>query len=373
MRSSYFALVLFALAAFPATAKAAPQPPLLGIDKASVQLSPVNGSATFRVRLKGIESSIITVDIAGGSVSSLKASAKDLQLGKKAKPWEMVFAKAAFQQEAVKKRGCLSIPSPRQEEDKLPSFDDLGLSSSLFAQFRELFTAIYAQVGAVPVGSVVSRCNLLQDDTKARFSELMNIALSGRATWELRDTCLFVDSEYLDDAYRYFDVPPAPQSVPVTRAAFSSSSTWSAVMRKNACKEKTSKSTYEVTFTARVKGKRPLFVRVQESRPVTKKAASIKPVSVGKLAPAPLLLMQSLGLCGQSATRVMWNKGAPRLFPVPIEDVISYRNLALNRAAITSHLVGGEGVFDLEDGRTAYGVCFSLAKTRQRVNGYPGE
>jgi hypothetical protein len=46
----------------------------------------------------------------------------------------------------------------------------------------------------------------------------------------------------------------------------------------------------------------------------------------------------------------------------------SYPNLDDDRLR---EYCGVFGVFDLDDGRSAYGVCMTFIRTRQRVNGYP--
>jgi hypothetical protein len=346
------------------------EPSLIVPGGSPVRLIPENKKVSFRTKLKGNESSVLTVEISGGTVLSLTGTAKDILLGKRAKEWKLSPTRQKLTGEEKQKRECLSIASSSPEEERLPSFGELGLSSDLFEQFRLVLSVIQSQLVGVPTGYALPRCGLVSEEAKKRLTELMTIALSSRARWEERDTCWFIDSEYLDDAYRYFGVTPS--GTPPTTSAFTTSySVWRGMVRKDACKKKQSKSTYEIVFTARVRSSRPISVGISESSPVTKKAASVKPVSDGKFAPAPLLLMESLGLCDQSLNKVTWQRGAPTVTPLSIEDVISYRGLVLNRSNISSALGGGRGVFDLDDGRSAYGVCMAFTRTRQRVNGYP--
>jgi hypothetical protein len=361
------ALLLFGLAV---SVDAHATPVLVAPGGAAVRVAGENREITFRTKLKGNESSVLTVEISGGTVLSLTGTAKDILLGKRAKPWKLSLERENLTGEEKNKRQCLPIASSSPEEDRLPSFDELGLGSDLFEQFRLLFITIQTQLVGVPTGTSLARCSLVSDEVKQRLGELMTIALSSRGRWDIKDTCLFLDSEYLDDAYRYFLVPPitaAPTASPFT----SSYTVWRGVVRKDACKKKQSKSSYEIVFTGRVKTRKPLLVRISESSPVVKKAATIKPISVGKFSPAPLLLMESLGLCDQLLNKVTWQRGAPSVTPLTIEDVISYRGLVLNRSNISLALSGGRGVFDLDDGRSAYGVCMTFIRTRQRVNGYP--
>ena len=367
-RKSFIGAAVFLIVS--ASAPVFAEPALIVPGGSSVRLIPEGKRISFRTKLKGNETSVLTVEISGGSVVSLTGTVKDILLGKRANEWKLRLLEQNLTDTDEKQRECLSIASSSPEEERLPSFDELGLGSDLFEQFRLLLTMIQSQLVGVPTGYALPRCGLVSEEAKQRLTELMTIALSSRARWEERDTCWFLDSQYLDDAYRYFGVT-APVPVPTTSAFTSSYSVWRAVVRKDACKKKQSKSTYEVVFTGRVRSSRPLSVRLSESSPVSKKAASLKPVSDGKFAPAPLLLMESLGLCDQVLNKVTWQRGAPTVTRLSIEDVISYRGLVLNRSDISSALGGGRGVFDLDDGRSAYGVCMTFTRTRQRVNGYP--
>jgi len=102
--------------------------------------------------------------------------------------------------------------------------------------------------------------------------------------------------------------------------------------------------------------------------------ASIKPVSDGKYAPAPLLLMSSIYPTKDRIHLVRWGKSKPRrLSKVEVEGQVGYRGIILTRSLIAPHLTGGHGTFDITDGINGYGVCFRLARVRQRTKGYPGE
>lgn len=102
--------------------------------------------------------------------------------------------------------------------------------------------------------------------------------------------------------------------------------------------------------------------------------ASIKPVSDGKYAPRPLLLMRSLGACGQSLRLVEWGPSRPvKLTSMRPYDMLPYHGMVLNRTPLgPSELRGGSGTFELSTSYESYGVCMSLVAQRQRVNGYPG-
>jgi hypothetical protein len=103
-----------------------------------------------------------------------------------------------------------------------------------------------------------------------------------------------------------------------------------------------------------------------------RRAASIKPVSDGKFAPAPLLLMQSLGY-GQEIDIIKWSNGRPRKqADVKVENMVYYRGFVLSRSVASKILTGGYGSVDVEANYQSYGACLELVRRRQRVNGYPG-
>ena len=103
------------------------------------------------------------------------------------------------------------------------------------------------------------------------------------------------------------------------------------------------------------------------------RAASIKPVSDGKYAPRPLLIM-ARAAPGREAVRVVrWKQGKPRIERTYNDlDSASYRGLSLMRVPVD--LPGGWASVDLLDDESftqGYGVCLEMIRRRQRVNGYP--
>lgn len=115
---------------------------------------------------------------------------------------------------------------------------------------------------------------------------------------------------------------------------------------------------------------------VQEAEYSGPRPATIKPVSDGMFAPAPLFLAPSLGFGGQWVNLVSWNKNQPRIVlkqPATASPVF-YRGLFLVRV-IASKLIAGRGEranFEVTNGSSVYNVCLKRARVRQRVNGYPG-
>lgn len=104
--------------------------------------------------------------------------------------------------------------------------------------------------------------------------------------------------------------------------------------------------------------------------------ASIKPVSDGKFAPKPLVLIQSPGYSYSSTPTLNllgWKNGRPgKAKALKIEDYVYYRGQRLARAVAAGILNGGKGTFEITVGESVGTACFSLIRTRQRVNGYKG-
>lgn len=113
-------------------------------------------------------------------------------------------------------------------------------------------------------------------------------------------------------------------------------------------------------------------IAIQQSFFNGSKAATIKPVSDGLFAPQPILLMSYLNtFCGQKVEIAKWSHGKIQSRQVTeAKDLIPYKNFILTRTPIGKFLKGGRATFELFNGKTNYGVCFSLERQRQKVNGY---
>jgi hypothetical protein len=107
-------------------------------------------------------------------------------------------------------------------------------------------------------------------------------------------------------------------------------------------------------------------------------AASIKPISDGKFAPKPLILIESTGYSYYTGSSevlqlVRWAKGRPgKAKSIKIEDRIFHQGQSLIRAVAQSVLTGGKGTFEVTNGQKAGVACLNLVRSRQRVNGYKG-
>ncbi len=101
--------------------------------------------------------------------------------------------------------------------------------------------------------------------------------------------------------------------------------------------------------------------------------ASIKPTSEGRFAPRPLILMATMGGCftgSENIKVVTWSKRGPKeTGNIKVVDCVFWQGNVLSRAPIGG-LNGGKANYTLTNGYSAYNVCFSQSRTRQRANGY---
>jgi hypothetical protein len=151
------------------------------------------------------------------------------------------------------------------------------------------------------------------------------------------------------------------------------------VFRKDSCNSRVSKYFVRVTMNLSevdaAKFPQGIVVRFRGLENIYEgsRAASIKPVSDGKFAPAPLLLMNSVSY-DENIQVMKWTKGKPKkVADVDVEDKVYYRGFVLSRSVASSILNGGYASVDNVSDYQAYGACLNMVKSRQRVNGYPGE
>ena len=101
--------------------------------------------------------------------------------------------------------------------------------------------------------------------------------------------------------------------------------------------------------------------------------ASLKPVSDGKYAPNPLVLTALIST-GDKHMYTRWSSGAKKILSsATTKGIVKYtpwQGLILG-ASLPPPLAGGKMTVFTFDTQSAYGVCFSATRTRQRYNGYP--
>jgi hypothetical protein len=152
------------------------------------------------------------------------------------------------------------------------------------------------------------------------------------------------------------------------------------MLRKNACAAP-NKSRYLIRLAvnlteidpAALQAGTEIRVTFRERKYTGTKASTIKPVSEGRFAPHPLLLMSSVSAYRERVLVTRWKNDRPRpSVELPIEDYVYYRGLVLTRSVVSSLLNGnGKATFEIVGGDRGYGVCFQMRRARQSRNGYP--
>lgn len=99
--------------------------------------------------------------------------------------------------------------------------------------------------------------------------------------------------------------------------------------------------------------------------------ASIKPSSDGKYKGEPILLMGQVG-SPEYVNIVSWkNKKIAGQRRIPVVKYVGYKGYSLSLARLNGVLNGGRSTVELSNGGDIYGVCFTMVRRRQSVNGYP--
>lgn len=221
--------------------------------------------------------------------------------------------------------------------------------------------------------SIVSTSDPLCDLYSAEDLQDLGEALSATygGSWDAGRVCGYIVFVHRGPA-------PVLTPTPTPSGAIGAASTtreFHVLFHKNACGGTNDR--YIFRLRLKLPGQLPptgyLRVRVQETKHFGGKEATIKPLSEGRFAPSPLLLMNYLGFCGQKINVVRWNNDRPsRKTPAKVFDLVQYRGLVLTRTPFSRYLVGGRASIELYDANSGYGACFQLKRARQRVNGYPG-
>jgi hypothetical protein len=115
-----------------------------------------------------------------------------------------------------------------------------------------------------------------------------------------------------------------------------------------------------------------LRVAAKEYRYSGPQIASIKPVAEGVYRGEPIVLMGTIQFGGESINIIRRARGRVTYRRnIPIVKYVYHRGRALSLARLGRLLTGGRATFELTNGGYVYGVCFSLVRRRQLVNGYP--
>lgn len=102
--------------------------------------------------------------------------------------------------------------------------------------------------------------------------------------------------------------------------------------------------------------------------------AALKPESEGRYSPRPIVMMNYLSsTCGNRIDVVSWRKGKViSREELQVYSLLKYTHMVLALALVDPVIPrAGSASFELSNGRTSYGVCFKLQRTRQNKNGYP--
>ncbi len=226
-------------------------------------------------------------------------------------------------------------------------------------------------------------CDLFSSEEMGALAETLGQVYGG--VWSHAEVCGYLVDNYLGgmgecpEGDPICDLLSAP-AVLNTAAAVSSESTrreYYSLLHKNACRPKATRYLLRVVvdlseLLPEQRAGAAISVQANEYQFTGDKAASIKPVSDGRFAPQPLLLMSFLGtFCGQRINLVRWGNDRPKIAAtIRVEDLIPYKGRILTRSPIGRFLRGGNATFELQNVRSSYGVCFRLERKRQKVNGY---
>jgi hypothetical protein len=225
-------------------------------------------------------------------------------------------------------------------------------------------------------------CDLFPPDARAAIGEALTALYGG--SWSDAQVCGYLVNNYFGGAEPCDPADPLcallqsleksqPQAARSASATGTTYQSFTVRVSQDACAPKSTRYLvkFELSIPAHDESVTITARATSNIFPGTK-AASIKPISDGKYAPQPILLMSFLGnLCGQRLEISKWS-GQKRISKSAAEprDLIPYNGRVLTRTPIGSLLTGGKGTFELFNGRTNYGVSFELRKRRQKVNGY---
>lgn len=226
-------------------------------------------------------------------------------------------------------------------------------------------------------------CDLFSTEEIAALAETLGQVYGG--VWSNAEVCGYLVDNYLGgmedcpegDPICDLLTQPAALSATYSMSSVSVRREYYTLLHKNACRAKSTRYWLRITvdLTALLPEQRAgatIGVQANEYQFTGDKAATIKPVSDGKFAPQPIILMSFLGtFCGQRINLVKWSSDRPKIAAqIKVEDLVPYKGRILTRSPVGKYLKGGKATFELQNVRSSYGVCFRLERKRQKVNGY---
>jgi hypothetical protein len=332
-----------------------------------------DGVATIEARLSGNQSSKLSLAITGGAVRRV------IGLGTKVpkrnqrepRPWKLDVESEESILDGLDTSSCLQYAQETVEPESLefPAWDTLGLSPELYLQFKALFTLIYNELG----GQVApGRCGVVSAGAQAALTQLFTTTFNG--TWSPTLTCQFIDSPFLDASFVYFGVVQSTTTNKSVRQRMGFGlGRFRTTFLKDACANAEKKRPYIVRFEIRLKKQvsSPIAINLNEEVYTGSQAASIKPLSEGRFAPNPLLLMEMVRACGQKVHEAAWRRERPVVSELKAEDLITFHKRSFVRVNMGGRMSGGEASYILSTTDTAYGVCFQKNAVRQYAGDYP--
>lgn len=226
-------------------------------------------------------------------------------------------------------------------------------------------------------------CDLFSPEETAALAETLGQVYGG--IWSSAEVCGYLVDNYFGGMEDCPEGDPICDLLPeaaTLSATYAMSSVnvrreYYTLLHRNACRAKSVRYWLRITVNlsevpAELRDGAIISVQANEYQFTGDKAATIKPVSDGRFAPQPLILMSFLGtFCGQRINLVKWSGDRPKIAAqIKVEDLVPYNGRILTRSPVGKYLKGGKATFELQNVRSSYGVCFRLERKRQKVNGY---
>lgn len=327
---------------------------LLG-NSSKITLTETNPTAIFWALSQGNQSIPLRITVNGG---------ENLNIGAKAQRFSGNTKKAL-----IKKTGWykLKLRNKTQHINQLKSCGEINIEEEEMDSESINLSDYPSKEHAI--------CDLISDAQLLEIAEELSLIYGGN--WGVGNAC-----SYLVSLYEGGDLVKDPTEEDLLDWVFRKkiiSLNYYGVLHKNNCLDK-SDSKYLVKFEVSVPKKAfkaqkniDVILSVTGSEYGGVRSSSIKPISEGRHAPNPLIMMNWLGNnCGNEIKVTTWNNTRIlKVSEVPVYSHLYYGNLVLALGEISKVLTGGEGTFEIYNGVHSYGVCFQLERKRQKAFGYP--